>query len=202
MELLVIRHGQSEADLLGRHEGRADFALTELGIRQAELLADWVLEKYPPDFIISSTLKRASMTAEILARKLGVNVAYDEKLMEFNNGLLAGLTHEEAKAKYPIPIGGKKSHESYYEQETMIEFRTRAEAALSRIIHEYPSDKRIAIISHGGFINMLFRSFMGLPMNAEYWVHNGDTAAHLWKLEDDKRLIIFMNSGEHLLKLE
>ena len=34
MELLIIRHGQSEADLLGRHEGRADYELTELGIKQ------------------------------------------------------------------------------------------------------------------------------------------------------------------------
>ncbi|MDP4164007.1 MAG: phosphoglycerate mutase family protein, partial [Bacillota bacterium] len=36
MELLLIRHGQSEADLLGVHEGKADFPLTELGQQQAK----------------------------------------------------------------------------------------------------------------------------------------------------------------------
>ena len=202
LELLVIRHGQSEADLLGRHEGRADFALTDLGIIQAQHLADWVSCNYPPDYIISSTLKRASMTAEILSNTIGVNVDYDDALMEFNNGLLAGQTHEEARVKYPIPEGGKKPHESYYEQESMIEFRTRAEAVLSRIIHEYPSDKRIAIISHGGMINMLFRSFMSLPMHTEYGIYNGDTAIHLWVIDGNKRYIKFLNSREHLVTLE
>jgi 2,3-bisphosphoglycerate-dependent phosphoglycerate mutase len=40
LELLLIRHGQSEADLLDVHEGRADFPLTGLGRRQAGLLAE------------------------------------------------------------------------------------------------------------------------------------------------------------------
>lgn len=199
MELLVIRHGQSEADLLRRHEGRADYALTELGISQAELLADWVSEKFPPDFILSSTLKRARMTADILSKKVGVEARYDDGLMEFDNGLLAGLSYEEAAGKYPAPKGGKKPHERYYEQETLIEFRARAESVLSRIIHEYPADKRIAVISHGGMINMLFRSFMMLPMNTGYGVYSSDTAVHLWIIDKDKRYIAFMNSKEHLL---
>lgn len=35
MEILLIRHGQSQADLEDRYEGRADFPLTELGHRQS-----------------------------------------------------------------------------------------------------------------------------------------------------------------------
>jgi 2,3-bisphosphoglycerate-dependent phosphoglycerate mutase len=201
MELLVIRHGQSEADILRRHEGRADYELTDLGIRQAELLAEWVSNNYRPDYIISSTLKRAAKTAEILSKKVGVSVEYNGDLMEFNNGLLAGLTFEEASLKYPSPEVGKKPHESYYEQESMIEFRARAEAVFSKIIHSYPQDKRIAIVSHGGMINMLFRSFMSLPMNTEYGIHNGDTAVHLWVINGGKRYISFMNSKEHLRSL-
>ena len=41
MNLLVIRHGQSEADILKVIEGRADFPLTELGHKQAEAMAEW-----------------------------------------------------------------------------------------------------------------------------------------------------------------
>ena len=39
MELLIVKHGQSEADLLGVHEGRADFPLTKLGELQASAMA-------------------------------------------------------------------------------------------------------------------------------------------------------------------
>ena len=42
MDLLIIRHGQSEADILNVIEGRADFNLTELGQQQAALMAEWV----------------------------------------------------------------------------------------------------------------------------------------------------------------
>lgn len=74
MDLLIIQHGQSEADILRCHEGRADFLLTDLGIKQAELLADWVKKNYPPDFIISSPLKCARKTAGILASALNLNI--------------------------------------------------------------------------------------------------------------------------------
>ena len=42
MDLFIIRHGQSEADILNVMEGRADFNLTPLGYKQAELMAEWL----------------------------------------------------------------------------------------------------------------------------------------------------------------
>ncbi len=198
MELLIIRHGQSEADILHRIEGRADFPLTNLGVCQATHMADWLSQNYKPDFIVSSTLQRASMTAQILAKKLGIEVQHSPELMEFNNGLVAGLTHEEADLKYPKPQN-IKPHESYYEQETLIEFRSRAETALSRIISDHPKSSRVAVISHGRMINMLFRSFLKLPMDSSFWISTSDTGIHLWAIDDDVRSIKFLNSTEHLL---
>jgi bisphosphoglycerate-dependent phosphoglycerate mutase len=59
MQILLIRHGQSEADILDVHEGRADFLLTSEGRKQASLMAQRVLQEFPPEFIWASTLKRA-----------------------------------------------------------------------------------------------------------------------------------------------
>jgi len=199
VELLVVRHGQSEADIIKCHEGRADFPLTETGVKQALLLAEWIKEKYPPDFILSSPLKRASQTAEIIAKKVDKNVLYFEELMEFNNGLLAGLPFEEAEIKYPKPKI-RRPHEKYYEQESLIEFRTRAETILSKIVYEFPIDKRIMLLSHGGMINMLFRSFLNLPMNSDINIATSDTGIHFWKLENETKQIIFSNKVEHLFK--
>jgi 2,3-bisphosphoglycerate-dependent phosphoglycerate mutase len=199
MELLVIRHGQSEADLLKCHEGRADFPLTALGIKQAELLADWIRRNYPPDFIISSPLKRARKTAEIIASLLKLNVQYDDDLMEYNNGKLAGLPYEEAAIKYPEPPENKKAYISFYGQETLTDFRARAEKVLMKIIDEYPTERRVAIVSHGNMINMLFRSFLKMPINLDCSISSGDTAVHYWKVANEKRKIIFLNRMEHLL---
>ena len=46
MKLLIIRHGESEADILRVHEGRADFNLTERGHKQAEAMANYVAENF------------------------------------------------------------------------------------------------------------------------------------------------------------
>src|SRR5690554_6572488 len=108
MELLIIRHGQSQADLEDRHEGRADFALTQLGVKQAQLLAEWVQERFPPKLILSSPLQRASRTAEILRGATGAPLQLEPALMEWNNGLLAGLARQEAAERFPLPPGGRR----------------------------------------------------------------------------------------------
>lgn len=46
LELLVVRHGQSIADIENRFEGRADFELTNLGIKQANQAASWINTYY------------------------------------------------------------------------------------------------------------------------------------------------------------
>lgn len=191
MELLIIRHGQSEADLINCHQGRADFPLTEVGKKQAALLAEWLVENYPPDYLVSSPLQRARQTSEIVGAKAGLCVQYFGELMEFNNGLLAGLPYAEAERKYP-PKVGKKPHERLYEQESTIDFRARAESIFSKIISEFPADKRIAVVSHGGMINMLFRAFLKLPIITEVSLSNGDTTVHLWEVNGEKRRVIFM----------
>ncbi len=114
MKLLIIRHGESEADILDVHEGRADFALTERGHCQADAMSEYVCQNYQIAKIYHSTLKRAKQTAEHLALKTGAPLIPDENLMEWNNGLIAGLKHSVADEKYPkmeVPV-----HSSVYEQ--------------------------------------------------------------------------------------
>jgi len=98
MNLLVIRHGQSEADILHVHEGRADFALTALGRQQVEKMAAWVRTQFTVDQIYASPLKRVSQTAQALSRATNCPVQYDDDLMEFQNGLIAGMPYDEAAA--------------------------------------------------------------------------------------------------------
>ena len=196
MDLLIIRHGQSEADILNVMEGRADFNLTEVGHKQAELLAKWVNEHYCIGKIYSSPLKRAKQTSEHISKMVGVEIQFDDDLMEFQNGLIAGLPRKEALEKYPNV--NKHPHTNIYEQESQIEFRSRAETIFSKIINENNDDETIAIISHGGMIGKLFCSFIQSPMNSKIWIASGDTGMHHWKVEDNERVIVFCNSQEHL----
>ena len=197
MKLLVIRHGQSEADLLNVMEGRADFSLTDEGRLQAQRMASWVKENYRIDKIYASPLKRAAGTAEFLIKATGAPVVLEEELMEWQNGLLAGLPREEAEVRYPAPPE-KYPHTALYGCESMLRFRFRAETVLSKIIHENPDLETIAVITHGGMINMLFRSFLQLPVKDDISITTGDTGIHRWDIEDGRRRVVFANRLVHL----
>lgn len=196
MIFLVIRHGESEADLLDVHEGRADFALTERGHRQAEAMANYVADNYNISKLYASTLTRARQTAQHLSDKTGISIVFDENLMEFNNGLLAGLPRAVVREKYPevpdLPID-----KAVYGQESQVEFRQRAENALSRIINEAEPNETIAVVSHGGMINQLYRSFFNMPVDCIYFFNTADTGIHIWSLTDRERRVIKANFDEH-----
>lgn len=196
MKLLVIRHGESEADLLDVHEGRADFALTERGHRQAEAMAEYVAQNYNISKIYASTLTRAKQTAQHLSDKTDMPIIFDENLMEFNNGLLAGLPRDVVREKYPI-IPDLPIDKAVYEQESQVEFRQRAENALSRVVSESQADETIAIVSHGGMINQLYRSLFEMPVDCKFFFNTADTGIHIWSVSDTERRVIKANFDEH-----
>lgn len=197
MELLIIRHGQSEADLLDVHEGRADFPLTELGEEQARKMAAAVAKEYPLEVILSSTLKRASGTARILQEAIGCDLRFYDDLREFNNGVLAGMSRKEAAVKHPLLEGGRPVHIPIKDGESALDLRYRAERILREILHDYQDHQRIAIVSHGKMISNLINAFFKLPIG-DVAFPTGDTGIHFLELREDMRVVRFMNRQDHL----
>ncbi|HYK73834.1 MAG TPA: histidine phosphatase family protein [Pseudoneobacillus sp.] len=198
MKILLIRHGESEADLLDVHEGRANFSLTSLGNMQAKQMSMWVNKRFKPDLIWTSTLNRAKETAKILSEVTGTLIREEEGLKEFNNGVLAGMKRLDAKLKYPEPIGGRKPHEQIKGGESELEFRFRAEMTFSKILTESEGMECIVIVSHGGMISNLLKSFLRLPIPSESRFFTGDTGIHFLHKEGNKTSIVFLNNQEHL----
>ena len=198
MELLIIRHGESEADLLGVHEGRADFPLTEVGEKQAKRMATYIEQHYPPTIILSSPLIRANRTATILQQSIGCELIIEQDLMEFNNGVLAGLSREEAAIKYPLPKDGRPAHIPIKDGESDLEFRFRADNTFHKVFYDYHEYERVAIVSHGGTISNLLKAFLKQPMNNEFIFATGDTGIHLLEIKGNHRIIRFLNKQEHL----
>jgi 2,3-bisphosphoglycerate-dependent phosphoglycerate mutase len=196
MKLLVIRHGESEADLLDVHEGRADFALTERGHRQAQAMAEYIAKNYHIDRIYASTLTRAMQTARCLSDATGVPIRPEPDLMEFNNGLLAGLPYKEAAEKYPR-VSDLPPDKSVYEQESLVEFRDRAEKMLAKILAEAANNETVAVVTHGGTINQLYHAFLNLPVRDGMFFSTADTGIHEWIIEPTERRVARSNYDAH-----
>ena len=109
------------------------------------------------------------------------------------------MKKEEAFQKFPFPSGGFKPHERVPDGESGIEVRARAEEFWSRLTSTHAECPRVAVISHGTLIMMLFRAFLNLPMDSEVGIGTDDTGIHLWRIEGRGRQIGFLNRSDHLL---
>jgi broad specificity phosphatase PhoE len=97
-QVYLIRHGETEWSLNGRHTGITDIALTENGRKVAKLLAP-VLAKEKFALVLTSPLERARKTCELAG--LGGGAEIDNELMEWNYGEYEGLTPKQIHAQRP-----------------------------------------------------------------------------------------------------
>ena len=95
----VLRHGETDYNKLGKFHGITDIELNESGRKQAQEAKEKLENEY--DVIITSPLKRARQTAEIINEKLGLKIIENELLKERDFGNLEGLTWEEFNEKHP-----------------------------------------------------------------------------------------------------
>ena len=151
-KLLLVRHGQSEWNALGRWQGKANPPLTDLGKEQA-LLASRKL----PDFSIlaSSDLVRARETAEIFARarnKEPDDIFIEPQVQERDAGEFSGLTRDEIDKKFPGYLAQNKWPSGWEPDDVLIK---RLREGLGRIIASAPESDAIVIITHGGCIYAL-----------------------------------------------
>jgi broad specificity phosphatase PhoE len=149
--LLLIRHAQSEWNALGRWQGHADPALSELGVEQARLGASR-LGAF--DAIVSSTLERAAHTASIIANDLGVGpVHLDERWIERGVGEWTGLTRADIDEKWPGMLADRRMHDSFEPADAVV---ARSLEAL-RHLHLELGDATVLVVTHGGIIRLLER---------------------------------------------
>ena len=98
--LFLLRHGETEWNRSGRYQGRSDPELTPNGEAQARRAAK-LLARLNLAAIAVSPLKRAYVTASIVAERLGLPITTDERLVEMGYGDWEGLQQAEIKTRWP-----------------------------------------------------------------------------------------------------
>lgn len=99
MRLILVRHGETDMNRLGRIQGISDLELNETGKRQAEALAQ-ALKNEKVEAIYTSPLKRARDTAYTIGRYHQVEIVPLFGLRELDAGDVDGLTYKEMRAQY------------------------------------------------------------------------------------------------------
>ena len=148
----MLRHGQSEWNAAGRWQGQADIELTDLGFEQARRAVD-KLGTF--DAVASSDLRRARMTATIIAEGLGIGLLEaDARFRETHVGEWQGLTHSEIERDWP---GFLETHQRPPGFETDESIIKRVTVALTELAHQFPGGE-VLCVAHAGVIRVMRRA--------------------------------------------
>lgn len=203
MKFYLVRHGQSEANEKGIIQGHANFQLTSLGKKQAELAGEF-FSTIHLDAIYSSDLDRAYDTARGIEKHHPLTVQRWDKLREVGLGPLEGKTRQQLKAEYPNLGTGSLLLSGVKGSETREEITTRCGYVLEQLRAAHKNDT-IAVVSHGGFISILL---MYMIAGDSWYNHDrpfiiGNTGVNLVEYDEkDQVKFHYTNRTDHLEKGE
>ena len=161
--LILVRHGQSEANLQNFSAGQTDIPLTELGRRQAQKAADYLVANWKIDRIYASDLSRAIHTAQPIADRLGLTIHTDRRLREIDTGDWAGLPSSVRDERYGELVRLSRedfSHMRYPNGESVTETYRRMVECITEIV-EQNDGKSVMIASHGGALRAFTAYVLG-----------------------------------------
>lgn len=145
-------------------QGHLDSPLNAAGIEQAEAVAARLAGEAFAG-LYSSDLGRAFDTARRIAARRSHSIVADPRLRERNLGVLQGLTREEARRQIPEVYEGYRSGGPEYvipSGESAAQCAARVLAALAEI-GERHAGERAVVVAHGGVLDVLYRTALGLP---------------------------------------
>ena len=195
----IVRHGQTNWNILGRTQGHGNSDLTKKGLEQAKELADAIVD-YPIDYIYSSDLGRAVQTAQIIANKLNLDVKKTSALREMGFGIWEGLLIEEIKRDHldTYNTWRNKPHLFNIEGgENLHIIKERTDKFIKELNKKY-DNKHIVLVSHSVTVRAMLLSFLGSSMQNIYRIKQDNTALNIVECRDYGPVVIKMNDTSHI----
>jgi len=205
MEIWVIRHGTTKANLEGRLQGQKEYPLDEQGHREIKKLSAH-LKKTPLHAILTSPLTRTKETAKAILQAHELeNPEFIELglLKEYSWGYLEGFTWEELRQTHPdfyrklkqdfwgTPVPGREEKKV---------FLNRVKKTLRYVLSRYRYSQRVILVSHGRFINAFITYALDLDTNGRWPFAPYPAAISVLKVNPSKerlKLHVF-NEQRHL----
>lgn len=198
-EIKLVRHGETEWNVSEVFRGRTDIELSETGMKQAELLAEF-LSNVKIDAIYSSPLKRAVKTAETIASYHNLDIEINHGLIDFDYGQWQGLSLKKVKIKYPELYAEWTSHPDQViipGGESLQDVRQRVTGLIDEIIAKYSGT--VILVSHRVVNKVLICTLLGLD-NSHFWNIKQDTCGITTFIHENGLFILTSHNDTSFLK--
>jgi broad specificity phosphatase PhoE len=185
MDLLFVRHAESEGNARGLMQGHQDFALSERGREQARRLARWLsAQGIGWDHAYTSPLARARETAEIVCEVTGHGAPESESdLSELAAGTLEGLDRAQMAERFPLFLQRRITEIGDFAEfggESYDAVQIRARRLLERLEAKHrAAQSRVLLVGHGGFNFQMLKLIICLPVPQICIVRMGNCGATL-----------------------
>lgn len=195
----IVRHGQTNWNILGKTQGHGNSDLTKKGEEQALELSE-AIKKYPIDYIYTSDLGRAVQTAEIVGNSIGLSVNKTEALREMGFGVWEGLLIDEIKKDHADTYSTWRNQPHLVNipnGETLHIIKDRVDKFISEINKQY-DNKHILLVSHSVTVRVMLLSFLNSGMENIYRIKQDNTALNVVEFRDYGPVIVKMNDTSHI----
>ena len=197
--IILVRHGETEWNVNEVFRGRADIELNRMGVKQAELLAQY-LGKRQIEAVYSSPLKRALKTAEAIACSHHLNAEIALGLNDIDFGKWQGVPHEETKTRYKDLYSRWLHHPqdvTMPDGESLDSVRERAMQVVNKAIAKH--EGTVALVAHRVVNKVLICAMLGLD-NSHFWKIRQDTCGISTFFHEDGHFILNEHNNTSFLK--
>ena len=166
MKLILVRHGQTESNKLGRIQGINDSSLTGVGREQAEAAAR-ALTSDAPFALYSSPLPRAIQTAQAIGSRAGAQPEEVKELIEMDVGKFEGLSGPQLRERFPdVMRSWDKDPASTVMPggESLYDVRDRSWPAIQSLAKRHRSETVVAV-THNFTIHTIVCAALDMPLN-------------------------------------
>lgn len=204
MRLIIVRHGESEWNRIGRYQGQLDAPLSQLGLRQAEALAERLRDE-PLDRIFTSPLQRAARTAAAIARHHpDLPFETEPALLEINHGDWQGLMSDQVIARYAAGLREWRAHPTRAQMpggESFSNILKRVLDFKEQLCVEHQG-ANILVSTHDVVVKILVADALGMNMDRinRIWVTNASIS--VIEYGDDLPYLVSLSEACHLGRLE
>lgn len=184
--VIMVRHAATAWNEAGRYQGRADPPLSAAGQASAETVGQ-SLAGTPVSLVVASPLRRASETAQAIARRHAIPVQHDPALVEIDYGAWEGLTQPEVKQRWPGLLRQWKRAPAavrFPDGETLAEASGRLRGFLARLSARVEPGATVAVVTHQTMIRLALLESTGRPLDALRDADAGTATLHPFTCED------------------
>jgi alpha-ribazole phosphatase len=178
----------------GTYLGWTDVELNETGIKQAQMVSD-KLKDTKFDYIISSPLKRAKTTAEIINKHHNLRINYEDGLKERNFGLWDDLTYKEITERFPEESELWAKDWSNYSApggESSVQAHKRKTDFIDNLISE-KDEGVILIVTHLGCIRKITAHLLGMGIEGSWRFRVDNCSITKIKITDKYPVLTLLN---------